>query len=50
MFISTSYFQGTAVHLKSASVTLDRLLNNVDDEFSRKLVEWETATRSRGEH
>ena len=41
--------QGSAVHLKSASVTLDELLKNVDDNFSKKMMQWQTASRpSRG--
>nr|CAB3260952.1 uncharacterized protein LOC100176418 [Phallusia mammillata] len=44
--IKSQHTQGSAVHLKSASVTLDTLLNNIDNDFSQKMLQWQATNRT----
>nr|XP_018668125.1 uncharacterized protein LOC100176418 isoform X3 [Ciona intestinalis] len=43
--IKAEHMQGSAVHLKSASVTLDSLLKNIDNDFSQKMITWQAAAK-----
>ncbi|XP_076824167.1 uncharacterized protein LOC143470135 isoform X3 [Clavelina lepadiformis] len=44
--IKAEHTQGSAVHLKSASVTLDSLLNNLDNDFSQKMIQWQSSVKT----